>query len=335
MIRQLMRLVQLSHFTFGRRVALVNGAQLSFVNDFCTVHHLAQHCLRVGVSLRETVKQLLSEESIDYDGVYAGSSSWKLLIPFDHPEPARFFVTGTGLTHRASADNRQSMHDNMGPVSDSMKMYQIGLAGGRPEPGQVGSQPEWFYKGTGRILRAHNEPLTVPNFGFDGGEEAELAGVYLIDRDGIPRRVGLVQANEFSDHILEAQNYLYLASSKLREASIGPEIVLDADCDDIRGLSTIERAGKQVWSAPLISGEKNMCHTLANLEHHHFKYPEFRVAGDAHLHFFGADMFSFKDRLQLRDGDVMNVGFENFGRPLRNPIVLDRSRHEFVAVRAI
>ncbi len=314
---------------------MVNGDGLTFIKDFSTVHDLAEHSLRVHAPLRETVKQLLSQEKIDYDPIYAGSSDWKLLVPFDHSEPTRLLVTGTGLTHRASADNRQSMHDNMGPVSDSMKMYQIGLAGGRPESGQVGSQPEWFYKGTGRILRAHNEPLIVPNFGFDGGEEAEIAGIYLIDRDGNPRRVGLVQCNEFSDHILEAQNYLYLASSKLRCASIGPELVVDPDCADIRGLTSIERDGKQIWSAPQISGEKNMCHTIANLEHHHFKYPEFRVPGDAHLHFFGADMFSFKDRLQLKDGDVMSVSFENFGRALRNPIHLDRTRHEFVPVKPL
>ena len=46
-------------------------------------------------------------------------------------------------------------------------------------------------------------------------------------------------------------------------------------------------------------------YTVANLEHHHFKHDEHRRAGDAHVHFFGADLFSFKDRLRLEDGDVM------------------------------
>ena len=78
-----------------------------------------------------------------------------------------------------------------------------------------------------------------------------------------------------------------------------------------------------------------MCHTLANLEHHHFKNSVFRKPGDAHVHFFGADMFSFKDRLELEDGDEMVINFENFGRPLRNPIAIDRSPERCVAVKAL
>ena len=78
-----------------------------------------------------------------------------------------------------------------------------------------------------------------------------------------------------------------------------------------------------------------MCHSLANLEHHHFKYAEHRRPGDLHIHFFGADMFSFKDRLRLEDGDVMSISFEGFGRPLRNTIRINRFREEVVAVKAL
>ena len=31
----------------------------------------------------------------------------------------------------------------------------MGLEGGKPAAGQVGAQPEWFYKGDGSILVAH------------------------------------------------------------------------------------------------------------------------------------------------------------------------------------
>ena len=42
------------------------------------------------------------------DPIYAGDSAWRLLPAFDHPtDPAHCLVTGTGLTHRASADNRE------------------------------------------------------------------------------------------------------------------------------------------------------------------------------------------------------------------------------------
>ncbi len=42
--------------------------------------------------------------------------------------------------------------------------------------GYIGTPPEWFYKGTGTILRAHGEPLDVPAYAEDGGEEGEIAG---------------------------------------------------------------------------------------------------------------------------------------------------------------
>jgi hypothetical protein len=78
-----------------------------------------------------------------------------------------------------------------------------------------------------------------------------------------------------------------------------------------------------------------MSHTLANLEHHHFKHATHRRPGDAHVHFFGADHFSFRDRVRLEDGDVMAVAFAGFGRPLRNPVRIDRSRPVAVAVKVL
>src|SRR4030095_876098 len=127
---------------------------------------------------------------------------------------------------------RQSMHGGASAVTDSMRMYQSGLQGGRPAPGGIGAAPEWFYKGTGRIVRAPGEPLPVPPHGDDGGDEAEIAGCYVIGAPGRASRVGLVQGNEFSDHVLETKSYLYLAASKLRACALGPELVINADFSD-------------------------------------------------------------------------------------------------------
>jgi hypothetical protein len=63
-----------------------------------------------------------------------------------------------------------------------------------------------------------------------------------------------------------------------------------------------------------------MCHSLENIEHHHFKFGAHRRPGDIHVHFFGTDSLSFADGVQLADGDVMQVVFEGFCRPLRNPV---------------
>jgi hypothetical protein len=134
---------------------------------------------------------------------------------------------------------------------------------------------------------------------------------------------------------MESKNYLYLAPSKLRDCSLGPELVLDPTFDDVSGQSTIERDGKVIWQAAQATGEQRMCHSVSNLEHHHFKHTEHRRPGDVHIHFFGADMFSFKDRLRLEDGDVMSIAFEGFGRALRNPIRVDSSKEELVIAKVL
>ncbi len=347
-----MRVVQLSHRAHGQRVALVDEPRLRLLQDVASLYEVAQSAIRSNRPLHACIEAIASDEQLRYDDVYSGRSDWQLISPIDHPEPSRCFVTGTGLTHKASAENRQSMHVSTDsgppsavshqpsfsipePVSDSMKMFQMGAQGGRPHSGCIGAAPEWFYKGVGTILRAHNQPLEVPSHALDGGEEAEIAGVYLIGPDRTPLRIGFAQGNEFSDHVLEAKNYLYLAQSKLRACAIGPELVIEPKFEDVPGRATIERGGKVIWQAAQASGERWMCHSLANLEHHHFKHAEHRRPGDVHVHFFGADMFSFKDRLQLEEGDVMSISYDGFGRPLRNPIRIDRSKEELVTVKSM
>jgi hypothetical protein len=331
------RLVQLKHSTRGRRVAVVEEDKICLLSGGDSVYQLAETASTSGKSLAQTLADARSSEWLDYEPIYQGQSDWRLLPAFDHPaEPARCLVTGTGLTHKASAENRQAMHTGQAqPVTDSMRMYQSGLEGGRPAPGQIGAQPEWFYKGSGAILRAHGEALVVPPFGLDGGEEAEVAGVYFIDADGTPRRVGMALGNEFSDHKWEAKNYLWLAHSKLRTCALGPELIIDADFSDARGVARIERGAKTVWTKPFATGEKNMSHTVANLEHHHFKYGAHRRPGDAHIHFFGADVFSFGDGIELADGDIMEIRLDGFGRALRNPLRMDRSGQALVAVEPL
>src|SRR5262245_13350598 len=341
----MLRLVQLTHETEGRRVAVVEEPRLRPLAQWRSLVELAEEAIRTRIGITEVLKRATFLEPIEYDVAYEGRSEWRLLPPVDHPqESARCLVTGTGLTHKASAENRDSMHDRVGsahqdqpaaPLTDSMKMFRIGLEGGRPMAGQIGAAPEWFYKGCGTILRAHRESLIVPNFAEDGGDEAEIAGAYLIGPAGMPYRIGLVQGNEFSDHITESKNYLYLAPSKLRHCAIGPELIVGADFTDVPGQIVIERGRDIIWQAKIASGEKNMCHSLTNLEHHHFKYDQHRRPGDIHIHFFGADRFSFRDRVRLQEGDVMAVSFDGFGRPLRNPLEIDRMTEALVAARLL
>lgn len=331
-------LVQLKCVDGTRRVARVEGNGLRLVSsEFGSIYDLAMAAIKGGDRLEKVIAGSLTKAVIDYDPLYDDrDANWKLLPAFDHPaEPARCLVTGTGLTHRKSAENRQAMHTATAPLSDSMKMYQLGIEGGRPAAGEIGAQPEWFYKGCATILRAHGEPLDVPPFADDGGEESEVAGVYIVDGSGQPWRVGMVQSNEFSDHVMEEKNYLYLAPSKLRTCSIGPELIVDPEFDDVKGSARILRGEKTIWSTGFQTGERKMCHTVANLEHHHFKYDAHRRPGDAHIYFFGTDAFSFGDKVRLEDGDVMEIEMSGFGRPLRNPIRIDRSKQTYQEVRRL
>src|SRR5690606_20605003 len=99
--------------------------------------------------------------------------------------------TGTGLTHLGSAATRDAMRAAVADeakLTDSMKMFRMGVEGGKP-PALPGVQPEWFYKGNGLNAVGPEAPLTSPAFALDGGEEPEIAGVYLIGRDGTPFRL--------------------------------------------------------------------------------------------------------------------------------------------------
>jgi hypothetical protein len=305
-----------------RRVALVDEPNLRLLDGVGSVHDLAMAALETGDLLARAVHARVGGDLVDYDATYAGDSSWRLLPPIDHPdEPARCLVSGTGLTHLGSATDREAMHQTpTDELTDSMKMFRWGLEGGRPEPGMIGVAPEWFYKGPGTVLRAHGEPLEVPGHAEDGGEEAEIAGVYLVGKDGRPYRLGMTAGNEFSDHRFERRNYLNLAGSKLRTCSIGPELVLDPDFSRVVGTVAIERRGERIWEKEIRTGEAEMCHSLGNIEHHHFKFEAHRRPGDLHVHFFGAPSLSFGEGLELEDGDEMVIAFVGFGRPLRNVV---------------
>jgi hypothetical protein len=314
------RLVQIKNGA-ERRVALVEEPRLRILRDVPSVLALAREALESGTTLPDLIAKKATTETLDYDRVYHGESAWVLLPPIDHPEPARCLVSGTGLTHLGSAKNRNAMHDaGDAELTDSMKMFRWGMEGGRPAPGQTGIAPEWFFKGTGMILRAHGEALEVPSHAEEGGEEAEIAGVYLIDVDGRPCRIGMAPGNEFADHRFEKRNYLNLAGSKIRNCSLGPELVVDPDFQSVPGEVSIEREGKRLWAKEIRTGEEEMCHSLANIEHHHFKFDTHRRPGDVHVHYYGAHSLSFGDGVELAHGDVMCVRFDGFGRALRNPL---------------
>jgi hypothetical protein len=331
----MIRLVQLFDDAGDRRVALAgeDAGALRLIDGYARVYDLALAAIRAGTPLAAFVHARLSHEQIDYDLLIAER---RLLPPLDHPDPAHCVVSLTGLTHLGSATSRDQIHTAMaaGNATDTMRMFQIGLEGGKPTHGEIGAQPEWAYKGDGRCIVAPEQPLTQPAFADDGGEEAEIAGLYVIDDDGDPWRVGYALGNEFADHVLERKNYLYLAHSKLRECAFGPELLVGELPDAVHGEVRIRRAGAIVWSSPFETGEAHMCHAIANLEQHHFKYDLFRRPGDVHVHFFGANGVSFGTGFQTRAGDLFEIDVPLFGRPLRNALKIAPNA-DMVRVRAL
>src|SRR5262245_54107347 len=111
----MMRLVQLNNEADGRRVAVVEEPHLRPLEKWRTVYELAQEATHTRRGIADVVAAETFVAPLEYEAVYEGKSPWKLLPPIDHPDdPGRCLVTGTGLTHKASADNRNAMHVSTG-----------------------------------------------------------------------------------------------------------------------------------------------------------------------------------------------------------------------------
>lgn len=316
-----MHLVQYRENDHTRRVGIVEagGSTIAPLVGYGTTYDLATAAIAQGSTLAAFCATLPRDAAVDYDDILA---SGRILAPLDHPEPARFLVTGTGLTHLGSADARDKMHalehGEDAEISDSMKIFRMGIEGGKPADGAVGVQPEWFFKGVGTCIVAPEAPLELPAYALAGGEEAEIVGLYLIGPDGTPWRLGFAMGNEFSDQVTEALNYLYTAHSKLRQCSIGPELLVGELPDHVEGAVRIQRGGETLWEGKFLSGESNMSHSIHNLEHYHFRYDTFRRPGDLHAYFMGAALLSCAHGVTAEAGDRFEIDVPAFGRPLRN-----------------
>ncbi|MBA31813.1 MAG: sugar transporter [Chloroflexi bacterium] len=327
-----MRIIQYIMPSVGRRVGIIDNDKVSDITsiypEIDSVYEIFQLSQKWDRDFNSTIDSLINNKSnkqpllLDYNqllGSKIGGLKPYLISPFDHPIKHKLLISGTGLTHTGSMQSRDQMHTNDNE-SDSAKMFNMGLRGGKPDKGKRGISPEWFYKGNGNILKFPGDELEVPGFALDGGEEPEVAACYFIDRNGNPKRVGFCLGNEWSDHETEKINYLYLAPSKLRSCSIGPELITNIEFDEIKIRCIVERDKKIIYdSGEIFSGEDYMSHSLANCEDHHFKYPLHRVPDDAHIHFFGTSKLSFSTRdWKYQKGDVVKVLSEQFYTPLIN-----------------
>jgi hypothetical protein len=313
-----MRLIQYRDTKNEIQAAVIENGQLHALSEPLNIYQLASRAIAEKVTLAELVQSLKGAQ-LDYETLFIQKN---ISSPIHHKDAAHLLVSGTGLTHLGSADTRNAMHSKASgaeeTLTDSMKMFRMGVENGKPASGETGVQPEWFYKGDGGIVVGPGEDIPSPDFALDGSEEPEIAGIYLIGEDRQPYRLGFALGNEFSDHQTERMNYLYLAHSKLRHCSLGPELLVGELPGDIRGTSRIIRNGNIAWEKEFLSGEDNMSHSIANLEYHHFKYNAFLRPGDIHVHFFGTATLSFGDGFKTQEGDIFEIEAPGFGKPLRN-----------------
>jgi len=328
-----MLLIQYKTAAGERRVGILNGDAVAPLAGYASTRELAQAAIAQGKGIAALADAAAgASTSTSADTYEAIAREGRLLAPIDHPDTAHCQVTGTGLTHLGSADTRDAMHKKIGgdveTLSDSMKMFRMGVEGGKPSGDTPGVQPEWFYKGDGSIVRASGQALDMPDFSLDGGEEPEIAGLYVIGEDGQPWRLGFALGNEFSDHVTERQNYLFLAHSKLRNCGLGPALLVGDLPAYVSGVSRIVGSDGQVrWEKAFVSGEQNMSHTIANLEYHHFKYGLFKRPGDVHIHFFGTATLSFADNVQVQAGETFEIESKEFGPPLRNKLAVTPTQY--------
>ena len=331
------RLLQFRRRDGSRAVGLVESATRVRVLAGCdSTYALAAQALAEQVPLAQLAKKLASAERIDYDGLVEREA---VLVPLDHPDPAHMLVSSSGLTHLGSERTRRhlrrALQADEATLSDTLRLFKLGLEHGRPSgDGVPGVAPEWHFKGTGHSVVHPYQDFPVASFSEDASEEPELAGLYLIGADGMPRRLGFALGNELSDHITERSNTGLIAHSKLCGSSFGPELLLDELPANVEGISRIMRKGRKRWEKPFLTGEDNMSHSIGNIEFHHFKYDQFLVPGDVHVHYFGTATLSFAEGIKVDADCRFEISAPPFGRALVNGIRRVENAFRFGSMQA-
>ena len=158
-----MRLIQFHIPNKGWRVGLIEDDTIFDLTDlnpkWDRLYHLFFEARKEGKTIEKYISSSpfrSSASTFIYSNFLErrpGDRRGWLLPAIDHPNPAHCIIAMTGLTHLESVSQRDKMHKNDGlPKTDSQKMFEMGVEGGKPNPGLRGIQPEWVYKGSGMIL---------------------------------------------------------------------------------------------------------------------------------------------------------------------------------------
>jgi hypothetical protein len=199
-------------------------------------------------------------------------------------------------------------------VSGFMATHNVKADGTAP------SQPNWFFKGLGDILKVPGEPLRVPSGPLALTEEAEVVLVYVTDPAGVPRYAGYTFGNDLTDIGRFKRHAGHLSYAKLCDAGVAPWLFLDAPPDHVTGRVTITRDGAPAWQGAFTTGTKALHYELPGMLSELFSYRTLSHPGRIHYVYLGADRSSFHSGFTMADRDVIEMEFDTHGVRLAHTV---------------
>lgn len=182
------------------------------------------------------------------------------------------------------------------------------------------SQPNWFLKGLGEVLKTSGEELRAPVDSVALTEEAEIVLVYVTDDDHRPRYVGHTFGNDLTDIGRFRRHRGHLSYAKLCDAAVAPWLFLGEPPRHVTGHVTIERDGEPCWRGRFTTGTQALHYGLDDIMSELFSYDALLTPGRVHYVYIGADRSSFHDGHRMADGDRVTLDFASHGVTLSNTV---------------
>ncbi|WNI14999.1 FAH family protein [Actinacidiphila sp. ITFR-21] len=182
------------------------------------------------------------------------------------------------------------------------------------------SQPNWFLKGLGDVLKVSGEPLRTAPEPLALCEEAEVVLVYVVDDERVPRYIGYGLGNDLTDIGRFKRHAGHLSYAKLCDAALSPWLFLDAPPQEVHGQTTIERDHAPAWQGTFTTGVKALHYGLRDMIAELFSYQALLLPGRVHYVYLGADRGSFHDGFALADRDRVGIEFTTHGVTLTNTV---------------
>ena len=181
-----MRLIQFLDPGNRPRVGVihVSGEQVATLRDFTSTYDLAQAAIADESTIEELVRLERARRRATLRAAARRRTRPAAADPCRSDSLPRFGHGADAPRQRqlARCDARQGegggRRESRSPIRCACSSGASRAAG--PAAGEAGAQPEWFYKGNGRIVVGCGAPIVAPDFALDYGEEPELVGLYVI-----------------------------------------------------------------------------------------------------------------------------------------------------------